>query len=88
MLKKIYISFFLLTREDELSTIDFLNFNQNTSTYEKNVNNENDKSKFRNIETFFELNSLITKIVFCYVSIEDFFRNKNQKKFNLQITLL
>ena len=80
MLRKTYASFFLLTREDGLSTTDLLNFNQNTSAYEDDVSSEDDEPGFRDTQTLFESNPLTTEIAFCHASIGDFFRNRSQGK--------
>ena len=80
MLRKTYASFFLLTREDGLSTTDLQKFNQNTSAYEDDVSSEDDQPGSQDTETLFESNPLTTEIAFCHASIGDFFRNRSQGK--------
>ena len=80
MLRKNYASFFVLAREDGLSTIDLLNLNQNASADEQDSSSDDDDPGFRDVETLFDSNPLTTEVNFCHASIGDFFRDRRQGK--------
>ncbi|KAI9675313.1 MAG: hypothetical protein M1817_001216 [Caeruleum heppii] len=81
-LRKQFASFFVLTREDGLSTADLQGDLGTTLALDKDEHPGDEEEGLDDVEneTDFDSNPLTTDVTFCHASIGDFFRDERQGK--------
>lgn len=80
-LRKQYASFFVLNREDGLSTADLQNLQQGAPGYGDDApDGDEEEPGLEDLESDFDSNLYTTEVTFCHTAISDFFRDQNQGK--------